>query len=122
MTMSFDITRAEHRVKQMSEGEMLTWLESAIPGMQRHLEAYVRSRNPDHLGEFVIAETTAHIVTQELMERKFKPVVKDVELPPAPSASTEQEKDTDTTSARKRFLKGRRGKTGTARAPKPGTE
>lgn len=69
--MAFDYDRVQRRVESMSEGEMLTWLSSAIPGMQRHLEAYERSRNADHLGELALAEMTANVVITELMSRKF---------------------------------------------------
>jgi hypothetical protein len=116
--MTFDIARAEKRIKGMSEGQMLEWLGSAIPGMQRHLEAYQSSRNPDHLSELAIAETTANLVITELMERKFRPVVEERDDPtPVPSAPSEPPQATITNSAPRRFLRGRRAKTGTANAP-----
>lgn len=103
-----DMARVEKRVRAMSEGELLTWLEVAIPGMQRHLEAYERSRNPDHLGELAIAETTANIVITELLSRKF---AAQEEL----AASVAQDQP-DTTSAprRSRMRLGRRGRSGDA--------
>lgn len=119
--MNFDPERVQRRVEAMSEGEMLTWLESAIPGMQRHLEQYQQTKNKDHLGELAIAEMTANFVITELMARKF-PVVVSEEVLPVPGVPSEREQDTDTTSARKSFLKGRRGKTGTANAPREDTE
>lgn len=92
--MTFDVARAEKRVKEMSEGAMLTWLEQAIPGMQRHLEKYQQTRSLDHLGELVIAETQANLVIQEIAERRFgKPE------PPVPSVPSEHETDTGTISA-----------------------
>jgi hypothetical protein len=120
--MTFDIARIQKRIESMSEGQMLEWLGSAIPGMQRHLEAYQSSRNPDHLSELAIAETTANLVITELMERKFRPVVEEKDDPtPAPSAPSEPPPDITTNSAPRRFLRGRRAKTGTAPAPREDT-
>jgi hypothetical protein len=99
--------KVQKRVQAMSEGDLLDWLEVAIPGMQRHLEAYRRTRNIDHLGELVIAETTANIVVTELMRKKF-PDDAGEETSHAPSAPSEPSSDTGTTSARRRFLRGRR--------------
>ena len=107
----------------MSERQMLDWLGAAIPGMQRHLEAYDRTRSVDHLGELAIAETTANLVLTELMSRKFgEPVGSVTEPLRVPTASSEPEKGTDTTSARRLFPRGRRAKTGTVPAPQAATE
>jgi hypothetical protein len=111
-----DLERIERRVQGMTEGELLAWLEVAIPGMQRHLEQYQRTRNPDHLGELAIAEMTAGVVVTTLMTRKFPAAVEGDEAAPVPSAPSEPKTDTGTTSARRSFLRGRRAKTGTANA------
>lgn len=112
--MNFDPERIQRRVEGMSEGQMLEWLGAALPGMQRHLDAYNRTRNSDHLGELAIAEMTANVVITELMNRKFPPVVEEV----APAAGAQEEEPTSpTTSVRRSFLRGRRGKTGTAHVP-----
>lgn len=95
-----DLEKIQARVAGMSEGEMLTWLEVAIPGMQRHLEMYQRSRNPDHLGELAIAEMTANVVITELVARKFP-------SHPVPSAPSKPEKESSTTSVRKGFKRHR---------------
>lgn len=108
--MNFDISRTEQRIKNMSEGQLISWLEVALPGMQRHLEAYVRSRSLDHLGELAIAETTANLVVTEMLERKF---AQQSEVESVVSASQAQP---DTTSARGSFLRRRRARTGTAPA------
>lgn len=114
--MNFDPERIQRRVKGMSEGEMLDWLGAAIPGMQRHLEMYQRTRKKDHLGELAIAEMTANFVITELMSRVFGVE----EAPPAPGAPSEPEKASVTTSAPRRSLRRRAGKTGTANAPSEG--
>lgn len=101
--MSFDPERIQRRVSGMSESQMLEWLEAAIPGMQRHLEQYQRTKKKDHLGELAIAEMTANLVITELMSRVF---------PVAPIAPSEPPRVTDTTSAPKRSLRRRRAKTG----------
>lgn len=119
-----DPDKIQKRVQNMSEGDLLDWLEVAIPGMQRHLEQYRKTRNPDHLGELIIAETTANIVVTELMEKmqkKLRDAAERDATHPAPSAPSEQPPATGTTSARKSFLRGRRAKTGTASAPSEGT-
>lgn len=110
--MNFDPERIQRRVEGMSESEMLDWLGAAIPGMQRHLEMYQRTRKKDHLGELAIAEMTANYVITELMGRAFPDAVEEVR--PAPGAPSEQPQATVTTSARKSFRRGRRAKTGTA--------
>ena len=112
--MNFDPERIQRRIEGMSEGELVSWLEAALPGMQRHLEQYQRTKNADHLGELAIAEMTANVVITELMSRKFPDAVS--EAPPVPGVPSEPEKDTGTTSARKSFLRRRAGKTGTANA------
>lgn len=112
-----DHAKIQRRVHGMSDGDLLTWLDAAIPGMQRHLEQYIRTRNLDHLGELAIAEMTANMVVTELMVRKFPRDVDDAVDAPAPTAPSEPRTDTGTTSARRRFLKGRRDKTGTATVP-----
>lgn len=106
--MNFDPERVQRRVKGMSEGEMLDWLGAAIPGMQRHLEMYQRTKKKDHLGELAIAETTANFVITELMSRVFPTA----EVPPAPGVPSEPPQATGTTSAPRRSLRRRRAKTG----------
>lgn len=102
--MSFDFGRTQRRIANMSERQMLDWLAAAIPGMQRHLEAYERTRSIDHLGELAIAETTANMVITELMSRKFgEPVGSVTEPLVVPSAQSEPKTDTGTTSAPRRF-------------------
>lgn len=115
--MNFDPERIQRRVKAMSEGEMLDWLGAAIPGMQRHLEMYQRTKKKDHLGELAIAETTANFVITELMERVFP----SAEDRPAPGALSEQVQATTTTSAPRRSLRRRAGKTGNVPATSEGT-
>lgn len=117
--MNFDLERAQRRVEGMSDGELLGWLESAIPGMQRHLEQYQRTRIPDHLGELAIAEMSANVVITELMSRKFPSAVEEVLL--VHTAPSEPPKATDMTSARKSFLRPRRAKTGTVLVPNEDT-
>jgi len=112
--MNFDPEKIQRRVEGMSEGEMLEWLGAALPGMQRHLEMYQRTRKKEHLGELAIAEMTANFVVTELMSRLFPAVVE--EARPAPGAPSEPQKDTGTTSAQRRFLRPRRAKTGTVHA------
>lgn len=117
--MSFDIDRTQRRIANMSERQMLDWLGAAIPGMQRHLEAYERTRSVDHLGELAIAETTANMVITELMSRKFGEPVGSVTEPLAvPSAPSGPKTDTGTTAAPRRFIRPHRG---TAPAPKEDT-
>ena len=116
--MNFDPERVQRRVESMAEGEMLTWLESAIPGMQRHLEMYQRTKNKEHLGELAIAEMTANFVITELMSRKFPVVEEDRPVPGAPS---EQEPAIDMTSVPRRSLRRRRAKTGTVNVPSEAT-
>lgn len=118
--MTFDPERIQHRVEGMSEDELLTWLSLAIPGMQRHLEVYERSRDADHLGELALAEMTANLVITELMERKFPRSVESEELPVV-SASSGPETDTATTSVPRRFRRRRRVGTGIVPAHKEGT-
>lgn len=114
--LNFDPEKIQRRVEGMSDGELLTWLESALPGMQRHLEMYQRTRKREHLGELAIAEMTANFVITELIARKFPE-----EAPPADSAPSEQEQATVTTSAPRRFLRRRVDKTGIAPAPSEDT-
>lgn len=113
--MNFDPDRVQRRVEGMTEGELLDWLGVALPGMQRHLEMYQRSHNPDHLGELAIAEMTANVVILELVGRKFgKPL-------PADSAPSEPEEVTGTTSVPRLSLWDRPLlRRGHARATKPG--
>jgi hypothetical protein len=106
----------------MTDGNLLTWLEAAIPGMQRHLEQYIKTRNVDHLGELAIAEMTANMVITELMVRKFPREDAAVVEDRAPTAPSEQLPDTDTISVPRLFRRGRRARTGTATAPKRATQ
>lgn len=108
--MTFDLERVQKRVKAMSEGELLTWLGAAIPGMQRHLEAYERSHNGDHLGELAIAEMTASVVIQELVERKFR--VQEASV----ASAVPSQPDTLSAPKRSKMRLGRRGRSGDAPA------
>lgn len=103
--MAFDLERVQARIAGMSERQLLDWLGVALPGMQRHLEAYERTHDVDHLGELVIAETTANLVVTQLMLNRF-PGVDEPRV--APSALSEPLMATTTNSARRRFWK-RRG-------------
>lgn len=66
------IKRAQRRVKSLGERDLISWLEVAIPGMQRQLETYQRTRDKAYLGELGIAEMTASLVVSELIERADK--------------------------------------------------
>jgi hypothetical protein len=101
--MSIDAERLQKRLAGMSERQMLDWLGVAISGMHRHLDAYERSGDRDHLGELMMAETTMALVLTELLGRKFGLPAKDESRPVAPSATSELKTATDTTSAPRRF-------------------
>jgi hypothetical protein len=108
--MNIDIKKIERRVRDLSDSQLLQWLGVAIPGMQRHLEAYENTGVIDHLGELLIAETSAGMVVAELVRRNFPSAQE--EPPPAVSAPSESSADADTTSAPKRFKRARRGRRG----------
>lgn len=95
----------------MSDGQLIAWLEAAIPGMQRHLEQYISTRKLDHLGELAIAEQTANLVITELLMRKFPRDVEEDEAPPVRSVPSEPKTVIATTSAqgRSRWRRRRRG-------------
>lgn len=63
------IARTQKRVKKLGDRELLDWAEVAIPGMQRHLEAYRRSDEDAHLMELAFAETQLNLVVTELLDR-----------------------------------------------------
>lgn len=98
----------QRRVAGMSERQMLDWLGVAISGMHRHLDAYSRTGNRDHLGELMMAETTMALVLTELLKRKFGLTEESESRPPVPSATSELKEATDTTSAPRRFIRPRR--------------
>jgi hypothetical protein len=120
--MLIDHAKIQRRVHGMTDGELISWLEAAIPGMQRHLEQYVKTKNLDHLGELGIAEMTANMVVTELMVRKFPRDVDDDVAVPVPIAPYEPPTVSGTISAPRLFRRGRRAKTGTATVPSPDTE
>jgi hypothetical protein len=64
--------RAQRRVKKLSVPELITWLEVAIPGMQRQLETYQRTGDKAYLAELGIAEMTTSLVVSELIDRANK--------------------------------------------------
>ena len=61
--------RSRKRVKGLSEARLLDWLESALPGMQRHFELYRRNGDVAHLGELTLAHMNAGVVIDELLAR-----------------------------------------------------
>lgn len=105
--MPVEYDRIKRRVAGMSEGELLDWLYVALSGMMRHLDKYRDGRNPDHLGELMMAETQAAIVLQELMTRRFPAE----SVPSADSASPVQPVTTSAPrrSMRRRVLRGLSG-------------
>jgi hypothetical protein len=106
--MSIDAERLQRRVAGMSERQMLDWIGHAISGMYRHLDAYERTSNRDHLGELMMAETQMALVLTELLGRKFGLADVSESRPLAPSATSELKEVTDTTSAPRRFIRPRR--------------
>lgn len=64
------VERAKRRIARMSRAELLDWADTAIAGMQRHLEEYRRTRDEAHMGELEIAETNLCLVLFELMDRQ----------------------------------------------------
>lgn len=63
------LVRAQRRVAGLGTGRLTDWLEAALPGMQRHFEAYQRSGDEAHLGELVLAHMNVGVVLDELMSR-----------------------------------------------------
>lgn len=64
------IERTRKRVRKMSDRELTSWAQVAIPGMQRHLDYYERTGDPAHLGEMSFAEMQLNIVITEMMVRQ----------------------------------------------------
>lgn len=63
------VARTRKRVAKLPDRELLDWAEVAIPGMQRHLDAYRRRDDDADLIELSFAEMQLSIVVTELMER-----------------------------------------------------
>lgn len=63
------IERTQKRVRKMSDRELMSWAEVAIPGIQRHLDYYQRTDDPAHLMELSFAEMQLNLVVTELMTR-----------------------------------------------------
>lgn len=65
------MVRAQKRVKALATTRLVDWLEAALPGMQRHFEAYQRTGDVAHLGELALAHMNVGVVLDELLEREF---------------------------------------------------
>ena len=49
---------------------MLEWLEPALSGMMRHLDAYRKTGDIAHLAEVAMANTTAWVLLDKMLEGK----------------------------------------------------
>lgn len=63
------IARTQKRLRKMADRELLDWAEVAIPGMQRHLDAYRRTDEDAHLMELSYSELQLNLVLTELLTR-----------------------------------------------------
>ena len=69
-TQEEGIARVRKRVQNMSESQMLDWLEPALSGMMRHLDEYRRTNDVQHLAEVAMANTTAWVLLDKMLEGK----------------------------------------------------
>lgn len=63
------IERAKKRVKKMGDTALLDWADVAVPGIQRHLDAYRSTADEAHLVEASMAQWQLQLVLDEVMER-----------------------------------------------------
>jgi len=69
-TQEEGIARVRKRIAGMSESQMLEWLEPALSGMMRHLDAYRKTGDIAHLAVVAMANTTAWVLLDKMLEGK----------------------------------------------------
>lgn len=61
--------RTKRRIGNLNDRELRAWLDTALSGMQRHLDEYTRTDEVAHLGEMLIASTPIAAVLDDMLKR-----------------------------------------------------